>query len=56
MTEYGLSGDLKGVSRKEDAVKAFLEIHGEQGPVLEQEENRLALWIPSSGCRGLLSK
>ena len=43
MTEYGLSGDLKGVSRKEDAVKAFLEIHGEQGPVLEQEEKQIGV-------------
>ena len=43
MNEYGLSGELDGVSRKDENVKAFLEIHGEQGPVLEQGQKEIGI-------------
>lgn len=36
LKEYGLVGDLTGVSQASRKVKAFIELHGEQGPILEQ--------------------
>ena len=41
--EYGLCGELDGVSKKGENVKAFLEIHGEQGPVLEQGKKEIGI-------------
>ncbi len=35
MRAYGLPGNAEGVCRRGDAVKAFVELHAEQGPVLE---------------------
>ena len=32
---YGLPGDTQGVCRRHEPVKAFVELHAEQGPVLE---------------------
>lgn len=32
---YGLSGDPAGAYRRNDKVKAFIELHAEQGPILE---------------------
>ena len=43
MKEYGLCGELDGVSKKGENVKAFLEIHGEQGPVLEQGKKEIGI-------------
>ena len=37
MIEYGLSGDVNKVCIDKDAVCAVVELHGEQGPVLEEE-------------------
>lgn len=36
LKEYGLTGDLTGVSKREQEVLAFVELHGEQGPILER--------------------
>lgn len=36
MLEYGLTGDISHVSMRKNSVTAFLELHGEQGPVLEK--------------------
>lgn len=35
MQAYGLPGSTEGVCRRSDPVKAFVELHAEQGPVLE---------------------
>lgn len=35
--EYGLSGDVRQAVLAKESVQAVLEIHGEQGPVLEKE-------------------
>lgn len=43
MIEYGLSGDISNVSKKDEKVKAFIEIHGEQGPVLEKEQKMIGV-------------
>ncbi|MCB6345188.1 M20 family metallo-hydrolase [Enterocloster lavalensis] len=32
---YGLTGDPAGACRRQDKVKAFIELHAEQGPILE---------------------
>ena len=37
MQSYGLPGRLDGVDRSGEPVKAFLELHMEQGPILEEE-------------------
>lgn len=37
MRAYGLPGNVEGVCRKNDRIKAFLELHAEQGPILENE-------------------
>lgn len=37
MQAYGLPGSLEGVCRRDEKVKAFLELHAEQGPILESE-------------------
>lgn len=35
MKAYGLSGSTTGVCRRDERVKAFIELHDEQGPILE---------------------
>ncbi len=35
MRAYGLPGNTEGVCRRDEAVRAFVELHAEQGPVLE---------------------
>ncbi len=37
MRAYGLPGSTEGVCRRGEAVRAFIELHDEQGPVLENE-------------------
>ncbi|MCI8443093.1 MAG: M20 family metallo-hydrolase [Provencibacterium sp.] len=37
MQAYGLPGSTKGVCRRNEQVKAFVELHDEQGPILENE-------------------
>lgn len=34
---YGLSADPQGACRRDDNVKAFIELHAEQGPILENK-------------------
>lgn len=49
--DYGLPGDTEGVCRKDEKVKAFLEVHMEQGPRLEQNRLDLGLVETIWGCR-----
>lgn len=37
MLSYGLTGKLDGVDRSKEKVKAFIELHMEQGTLLEDE-------------------
>ncbi len=48
---YGLPGDLQGVCRRDDPVKAFLEVHMEQGSRLEREKKDLGIVQTIFGCR-----
>ena len=43
MTEYGLSPDLKSCIRKPGSIKNFVEMHVEQGPVLDREGIEIGL-------------
>lgn len=43
MRAYGLPGNVDGVCRRGEKVKAFLELHAEQGPVLENEETSIGI-------------
>ena len=43
MKEYGLDGDLSGVCIPKENVCAVLELHGEQGPVLEEEKKDIGI-------------
>lgn len=43
MAEYGLKPDLKAAIRKPGSIKNFLELHIEQGPVLERENIEIGL-------------
>lgn len=43
MTEYGLSPDLKSCIRKPGSIKNFVEMHVEQGPVLDRESIEIGL-------------
>lgn len=43
MEEYGLRGDIKEASLIGQPVKAFVELHGEQGPVLEQAKKEIGI-------------
>ncbi len=51
MNEYGLSGDLTGVYRRDEKVKAFLEVHMEQGSRLENQGIDLGIVDTIWGCR-----
>ncbi|MBR5475048.1 MAG: M20 family metallo-hydrolase [Lachnospiraceae bacterium] len=51
MTAYGLSGDLTDVCRKDEPVKAFLEVHMEQGSRLENQGIDLGIVDTIWGCR-----
>lgn len=37
LKDYGVSADIRQICRRDDPVKAFLELHIEQGPILERE-------------------
>lgn len=43
MQNYGLSGDVTGCSIADKDIMAFLELHGEQGPVLEQTGTQIGI-------------
>lgn len=43
MAEYGLVPDLKAAIRKPGSIKNFIEMHVEQGPVLERENIEIGL-------------
>lgn len=43
MKEYGLVPDLKAAVRKPETIKNFLELHIEQGPVLDRENIEIGL-------------
>lgn len=51
MQEYGFTPDLKAAKRPEDSIKNFIELHIEQGPVLEKENIDLGLieYLPGIG-------
>lgn len=51
MISYGLPGRLDGVCRKEEKVKAFLEVHMEQGSKLERKNLDLGIVDTIFGCR-----
>lgn len=51
IVDYGLSGSLDGVCRKGEKAKAFLELHMEQGMVLEQTGTDLGMVETIFGCR-----
>lgn len=43
MAEYGLHPDLKGAKRTPGSIKNFVELHVEQGPVLDQAQTEIGL-------------
>ncbi len=43
MAEYGLTPDLKSCIRKPGSIKNFVEMHVEQGPVLDREQAEIGL-------------
>lgn len=43
MVEFGIKPDLEDAKRKKESLKAFIELHIEQGPVLEDEKKDLGL-------------
>jgi allantoate deiminase len=51
MVAYGLPGKLDGVCRKDEKVKAFLEVHMEQGSKLERNNLDLGIVDTIFGCR-----
>ena len=52
----GIAEILRGYPGKKMRSKHFWKYTVSRGPFWSRRKNRLALWIPSSGCRGLLSK
>ena len=40
---YGLTGDPSGSCRRGEKVKAFIELHAEQGPILENEKKDIGV-------------
>lgn len=54
LREYGLTGTLEGVCRREDPVRAFLEVHMEQGSRLERAGKELGVVQTIFGCRWFL--
>ena len=51
MKNYGLSGDIAGICRKDENIKAFIEIHMEQGRKLEKGRLDLGIVETIWGCR-----
>lgn len=51
LQEYGLTGSLEGVCRKDSPVRAFLEVHMEQGSRLEKAGKELGIVQTIFGCR-----
>ena len=51
MTEYGLPGNLDGVCRRDEKIKAFLEVHVEQNARLERAGKDLGIVDTIWGCR-----
>lgn len=43
MKEYGLNPDLKSCIRRPGSIKNFVEMHIEQGPVLDREQTEIGL-------------
>lgn len=43
MVDYGVEIDLEGAKREKDSLKAFIELHIEQGPVLEENKKTIGL-------------
>lgn len=43
MLDYGLSGDISDVRITPEKVAAMVELHGEQGPVLEESRNDIGI-------------
>ena len=51
MKEYGLTPNLEGAKREEGSIKNFIELHIEQGPVLENNNTDIGLveYLPGIG-------
>lgn len=43
MIKFGITPDLENAKREKDSLKAFIEIHIEQGPVLEENKKDIGL-------------
>ena len=43
MIDFGITPDLENARRDEDSIKSFIELHIEQGPILEEEKKDVGL-------------
>lgn len=43
MNNFGIKPDLKNAKREKDSIKAFLELHIEQGPILEANDKDIGI-------------
>ena len=43
MIDFGITPNLKDAKREKGSIKAFIELHIEQGPILEEEEKDIGL-------------